>query len=92
MLDCWRERKLGQETSCIVSFLSEKKKSKTIYLARTNLVRFSERIFPHKSLTMCLVPYSLFSPSQSTSRLHGVGIVRKNQFPRLTFMGYGKTK
>jgi hypothetical protein len=25
MLDCWQERKLGQETSCIVSFLSEKK-------------------------------------------------------------------
>jgi hypothetical protein len=72
MLDCWRERKLGQETSRVVSFLSEKKKSKTICLARTSLVLFSERIFPHKSLTMCLVPYFLFSPSQSTSRLHGV--------------------
>jgi hypothetical protein len=84
MLDCWRERKLGQETSCIVSFLSEKKNSKIICLARTSLVLSSERIFPHKSLTMCLVPYSLFSPSQSTSRLHVVGSVRKNQFPRFS--------
>jgi hypothetical protein len=72
MLDCWRERKLGKETSCIVSFLSEKKnlkkkKKPKNCLARTSLVLFYERIFPHESLTMCHVPSFLFSPSQSTS-------------------------
>jgi hypothetical protein len=37
MLDCWRERKLGQETSCIVSFLSEKENWKKKKIKIKNL-------------------------------------------------------